>query len=212
MTTTTITHKENIMDVDAIIANAATDSASKKKSNTPTFQVDDIAAQIASYKDAKRQKTTAEAKMAMIAEETIIPKARDLHSAHVKSSGKVITTIKLQTEDDSIDVDIAKNQYSKISVTNEPDLKKEFGKKYEIFFAKKLEIKLTESAIADKDILAKLIKAVGQENFVKYFKVEHNLVPTEAFHNARFLDDALSTKMDKVIGEVVKPYSPAIRG
>lgn len=201
------------MDVDAIIAGAATDS-SKKKSTVPTKVVNDpeIVKGILDYKGAKKDKAIAEARLKMISEDVLVPFARHFHTEQV--TDKVPTTVKLQTEDgDAVDVDVAKNQYSKISVKEEPTLKELFGSRYEDFFSKKLDIKLTSAAISDKDILAKLIKAVGQDNFAKYFKVEHTLVPTEAFHNARFTDKKAAKPIAKVIGEgVVKPYSPAIRG
>jgi len=202
------------MDVDAIIAGAATDSSSKKKSTVPTLVITDpeVAKGITDYKKTKKDKATAEARLKMIGEDTLVPAAREFHAGSV--GDKVPTTVKLQTEDgDAVDVDVAKNQYSKIPVSEEPNLKELFGDRYESFFDKKLDIKLTAAAIKDKDILAKLIKAVGQENFAKFFKVEHTLVPTDSFHNARFTDQTVAKPVSKVIDEgVIKPYSPAIRG
>lgn len=204
-----------MVDVDAVLAGAATEPTNKKKSKVPTMTVTDpeVVKAITGWKQAKKDKSTAEARQKMLGEDHLVPAAREFHGQHIAGGvTSVPTTVKLQTDDgDAVDIDVAKNQYSKVPVSAEPDLKKQFGDDYESFFAKKLDIKLTPTAVGDKEILAKLIQAVGQENFAKYFKVEHILVPTDAFHTARFTTD--SDKAGEVIDEgIVKPYSPAIRG
>jgi hypothetical protein len=202
------------MDVDAILASAATDSSKKSKSNVPVLTVEDktVADAIGKFIDAKNEIATLDATK-KDAQEDIVPAAQAFHSEQLAGCAKVPTTVKLMLPDGrSVDVDVAKSQYKKTGVDQEPELKKRFGDDYEDFFTKAMEIKLTAAALKDKDILAKLIKAVGQENFGKYFKVDHCLKPTDAFHNKRFTDDKVKATADEVIAEgIVTPYSPAIR-
>lgn len=202
------------MDVDSIINKAAAEPKTKKKSDVPTLVTNDkkIAKAISDWRQAKTQENEAKTKYKLIAEQVLIPAAREFHKTKLAGLAKVPTTVKIESGDNQVQVDVAKKQYSVVPMDDQPELVSAFGKKTEEFFERKISISLTNTAIKDKNILAKLIKAVGQENFQEYFKVEHSLVPTEAFHNARFLDAKIAVKADKLIAEeVIKPYSPAIR-
>lgn len=137
---------------------------------------------------------------------------------HVKALSQGIATaktatIKLQCEDEkSISVDVAKCQYSKISADKESDLKEIFGEDYEECFNVVKSIELTKDALADEDILVKLIKAVGKENFAKYFKISNVIKPTNTFHEGRFQEGNIKDKAEQVINEgIVNPYKIAIR-
>jgi len=202
------------MDVDAIISDAATDNASKKKSNVPVMEIKNptLEKRVRKYLDTyhKQQTTTGQLKKL---EEEILPKVKEFHEKTVQDSHTVPATVKLMLADGkTVSVDLAKNQYSKIKVDEEPHLKEVFGEDYESFFQKKLGIALTDEALKDKTILTKLVKAVGQDNFKKYFKVEHCLVPTERLHQERFLDEEVKNKAEQVIDEsVLKPYKPSFK-
>lgn len=202
------------LDVDAVISGAATAKKKKKKSSVPLVKVTEPEVEhiVKKYIKTSEEMATLKAVLQDTADE-IIPYARRRHKEVVTSEAKLHTTIKLQTADSkSISVDVAKNQYGKVDIDEEPDLKETFGDKYEQYFVKELNISLTRDAMKDKKVLAKLIKAVGQENFDKYFEVSHYLKPTEKFHQDRFLDEDASEKIDEVISEeIVKPYKPAIR-
>jgi citrate lyase gamma subunit len=201
------------MDIDSILNDAAESPKKSSKKQIPTKKVDDcVADAILGFKTAKKDESAAKSTSALLAEKHLIPVAQEFHK-EVSSSINLPTTVKLTTEEgDSVQVDVAKCQYSDISIENEPELKKRFGEDYEDFFKKNLKISLTDAAIADKSILATLIKAVGQEKFKEYFSVSHVLKPTEAFHRARFIGRRVPTA-EKVIEEgLVKPYKPAVRG
>lgn len=200
------------MNVDAILNGAAKSSKSKSKSNVPTMSTKDkkLVSAIKAFKESKKAEADAKAKNKAAAEE-IVPAARGFHKKSL--NGEVPTTVKIEAGDSSVQVDVAKKQYSPINMEDQPLLVQTFGKSSDMYFNRKLSISLTSAAISDKDILAKLIKAVGQENFNLYFEVKHSLEPTEAFHNARFLDDDVAAKTADLIDEgIIKPYSPAIRG
>lgn len=205
--------KGNIMnDVDAIInAAAKSSSTKKKKSDVPLTEVKgDVAKAVNKFSSLKHAVETAMAKLSQ-AEETIVPFARDFHAAEVKKKGALFSTVKLATKEHEIQVDVAKKQYSKINGECEEDLKERFGDDYNDFFEKKMSIKLTKKAMEDKEILAKLIKAVGKDKFSEYFDVGYDLVVKEKFHNDRFLSD--DKRIQEVISEkVVKPNKVAIRG
>lgn len=203
-----------MIDVDTIINKAASEPKAKKKSDVPTLITTDkkIIKAIDSWRQAKNQESEAKSAQKLIAENILIPTAREFHQSQLKGLVKVPTTVKIESDDNCVQVDVAKKQYSAVSMDSQPALTTAFGKKVDEFFERKLSIKLTDAAIKDRDILAKLIKAVGAENFQEYFEVEHSLTPTEAFHNARFLDSKVAVKAQKLIAEeVIKPYSPAIR-
>jgi len=204
--------KTSDIDVDDLLDSTAKSDSKKKKSDTPAFEVKgEVAKAITNYKKAKKVKTTAEAKMRS-QEDEIVPTARELHLEEVKKLGKTITTIKLVTPDgDEIQVDVAKQQYSKIPTDSEEELRDRFGDDYDDLFTKERDIKLTKAALKDREILKKLIQAVGKEDFAKYFEVKDHIVPKAEFHNSRFLkdDDRVSGVIDE---ELVKPFKVAMRG
>lgn len=203
------------MNIDALLDDAGSKTKAKK-SSVPTFKATaKVAKAITEFKKAKSDSDTATAKM-KTCEDDILPEALKVHLEEVRKKGEPFTTIKL-TADDGIDItiDVAKKQYSKINTDSEDDLRKRFGAEYENMFEKKRDVKLTDAALEDKEILSKLIKAVGKENFSKYFKVDNYITPTTKFHTARFIDD--DKKMNKVVTEVISegvvvPYKPAFKG
>lgn len=198
-------------DLDAVLAGAATKTSKKKKSDIPTLEVKgDIAKAVDKFCGIKATMETAKAKLAL-AQDDIVPAALEFHTKEIKKAGSLMKTIKLVTENNSVQVDVAKNQYSAINADLEEDLKEQFGTDYDQMFEKKMAIKLTEAAILDREILVKLIKAVGQENFADYFEVTHVISPKERFHNDRFLKD--DDRITDVLSEQkVKPYKVALRG
>lgn len=203
------------IDVDALLGDAASTDTKKKKSNVPVVKVSNPTVEKAIKKliKTKEEMSTLEATVKDLTDD-IIPEAKKAHADIIEEGmATVPTTIKMQCADGkSISVDVAKNQYSKVAVEEEPELKKIFGDEYESLFKKVMSISLTKAALDDKDILKKLILAVGQENLKKYFDISHVLQPTEKFHQGRFVEGEIKDKAEQVISEgKVKPYKPAIR-
>lgn len=199
------------MDVDAIMGNAASSPKKSKKNNTPTFEVKGKTAKaIKQYVEQKRIADGAKANMDE-AKEGIVPEARRLHSEEVERQGKPLANIKLVAGDLEVQVDVAKEQYSKININEEEELRERFGDDYNELFSKEREVKLTKTALEDKNILVKLIKAVGKDNFAKYFDVTDYIKPTSKFHADRFLSGDDRVK-DVIEEELVKPFAIAIRG
>jgi predicted transcriptional regulator len=146
-------------------------------------------------------------------EEDLVNEARIQHQSICEQNKSVSASIKLVTDDgDNIQIDIAKNQYKKIKKSMQPELKKIFGEEMESCFTNEISVKLTNDALEDKEILTKLIKAVGQENFKKYFEVEQILKPTEKMHEGRFLDPKIKTAVAVAVeAKMIEPYTPSVK-
>lgn len=200
--------------LDDLLDNANAASGSKKKSEVPVLEITDpvIAENMAKWAQANKDIDTAEAIKASI-ESNLLPTAQDFHQKVVSQTRKVPSTVKLNSPTINMLVDVAKNQYKVIQLTEEDKLKTVFGAEdFDQCFVKATEIKLTDAALADKEILVLLIKAVGQENFNKYFEVKRVFKPTEGLHIGRFTDAALKVKADKAIDAgLLAPYKPSFK-
>lgn len=223
-------------DLDAIINGGAATGAKTKKVEVPTMKIGakDQLELVNTWIQANKaidehtaNKKTAEAKL--------IPIAKNFHIKNLSAAREVNAAIILEATDTpkgseeaivhKIIVDVAKNQYKKVPVTDKGKLAAIFdpqepGKEItgaptpvtDRLFARTTDIELTPEALADKEIMTKLVLAVGQENFKKYFKVTVNLVPTPVFHSARFLDTALVPKINEAIeAGLVTPYAPSFK-
>ena len=215
-------------DVDALLDGAASTGTKTKKSDTPTWELGNKDHQeIASRWVAANKAIDANEAIKSAAEAELVPLVRAFHAKAITGTAKdVPAAVKVVAPAGNFMVDIAKNQYKKVPLTDKPKLAAIFdpiapgaavvdGATTPVtdrLFAKVTEIKLTPEALADKEIITNLIKAVGKENFKKYFKVESNLQPTAAFHAARFLDPALVPKIKTAIDEgLVSPYAPSFK-
>lgn len=147
-------------------------------------------------------------------EEDILAFARSKHVEHVDASKTIPATVKLVIPTGTLSIDVAKNQYKKINrATAEAGLKKIFGEAFDRCFTPKLGIKLTEAALTDKNILETLIKAVGADNFKKYFEVEQVLVPTAALHEGRFIDPTVKTAFTAANeAKLIEPFAASFKG
>ena len=214
------------MDLDKLLDNSASTGTKNKKSETPVMTVgnkehlESMSKWLAANKAIDANEAIKDK-----AEEELIPVARAFHAKNLAGLKEAPATVKLVAPIGNIMVDIAKNQYKKVPTTDKEKLAAIFdpqepGKEVDSaptpntnkLFAVATEIKLTADALADSEILTKLVKAVGEENFRKYFAVERNLVPTVAFHHARFFDTDLMPKIQKAIDQgLITPYSPSFK-
>ena len=205
------------MDLDSLLNDATEEGGKKKKSDVPTITLEGEEVDKAKeWLDAVRIIDLNEAKKKAIEEDLAIV-AREKHLEFCQKNAKVTAAIKLIVTDDdeqadTILVTCAKDQYKKIPKSNQPELAKIFGKETEKFFRTQMEISLTPAALEDREILVKLVKSVGEENFKKYFKVEQTLKPTKPYHEGRFLNDKVKAKADQAAEEgLVVPYAPSFK-
>ena len=195
-------------DVNSVLAQAAKKTPAKSaKKATPiadlpkhTKAVDAWRKAHADEKDAKARKQSAELEFLSDAEEARIEACRrdgKYHSS-VKINGKVTVSVQ--------------NKYSPIPSENLAEIEKVMGDATETLFRDNTEISLTAKALADEEILKKLIAAVGQENFQDYFDVKQHVVPTEQFHEGRATNPDIGQKATQLIDEgLVKPYKAAVK-
>jgi len=185
---------------------AAKKKTSKSKSKTPDVQRDDLNDALDKWleaskmeKDAKALKAQAEAAMLDDIEDERIKACRadgEFHSA-VKVNGKVTVSVQ--------------SRYSSIDPETEDEIKEIVGDKYDEFFKEQTAVSLTPAALADEELLGKLMEAVG-EDFERYFKVSQSITPTRAFHEQRATSQDVGELYGKLQDEgLVKPYKPSVK-
>ncbi len=203
------------MNLDAVLASATSDKSSKDKSKALEVAVSDakVLKKIDQWLDSDKQVDLHTAKK-KASEDDILAFARKHHTEHVESSKTIPATVKLVIPTGSLSIDIAKCQYKKISRNAaEEMLKKIFTTNFDRCFVAKLGIKLTDAALSDKGILETLIKAVGADNFKKYFDVEQVLVPTAALHEGRFIDPVIKTAFEAAQeAKLIEPFAASFKG
>lgn len=203
------------MNLENILASATTTKSSKDKSKALEIPVTDAKTlkKVDTWLNSNKQVDLEKAKM-VSSQDDILAFARKHHLEHVASTQSIPATVKLVIPTGSLSIDLAKCQYCKISrLTAEEGLKKAFGESFGKCFDTKLAIKLTEVALSDKTLLATLIKAVGEENFKKFFEVEQVLVPTKVLHEGRFLDSDIKAAYEKAEeAKLIAPFSASFKG
>lgn len=203
------------MTLDDVLAAATVDKSKKDKSKALEIAVSDakILKKVDVWLNSSKQVDLEKAKM-VSSQEDILEFARKHHLDHVGSTQTIPATVKLVIPTGSLSIDLAKNQYGKIvKATAEAGLKKHFGEHYGKCFTPIMGIKLTDAALADKDLLVLLVKAVGAENFSKYFEVEQLLKPTPTLHEGRFLNEEIQTAYEGAAAEkLIAPYAPSFKG
>lgn len=203
------------MTLDDVLASATVDKSTKGKSKALEITVSDAKTlkKVDTWLDSSKKVDLEKAKM-VSSQDDILEFARKHHLEHVGSTQSIPATVKLVIPTGSLSIDIAKNQYGKIvKATAEEGLKKHFGENFGKCFAPVMGIKLTDAALADKDLLVLLVKAVGAENFSKYFEVEQLLKPTTALHEGRFLDPTIKAAFEKAADDkLIAPFAPSFKG
>lgn len=205
----------NAANLDAILASATTTKSGKDKSKALEVVVTEakVVKQVDTWIASAKQVDLHKAKM-VSSQDDILEYARKHHLEHVSLANAIPATVKLVIPTGSLSIDIAKNQYGKIDrATSEEGLKKHFGEHFDKCFNKVLSIKLTDAALSDPNILTALIKAVGADNFKKYFEVEQLLKPTPALHEGRFLNEEIQTAYEGAAAEkLIAPFAPSFKG
>lgn len=197
--------KKPTVNVSDLLKKAAVKLPPKKgKDEKPTIVVDEdmqqpIAEFLEAYKnasDAAAQKNSAEA--------LFLPVAEQERLKFSVENGKLESTVKLQAPAGTIMVSIS-NAYSKIDPAVKSNLDEIFGDDTDKYFVEETEVALNDAAFKDEGIIEKLIEAVGQENFNKYFKVKQYLTVTEVYHTARATDPEVQAKHEiAVAAQLVK--------
>ena len=182
---------------------------SKSKSKTPTVQRDDLDEAVEKWleadkmaKDGKALKEQAEAVLLPEIEDERVKKCREdgEHHSSVKVNGKVTVS--------------ARNAYSKIDATeeNEETLRDAVGDRYDEFFKEKTAVALKPSLLDDEEAMSKIIEAVGEENFERFFDVKQHIEVTEAFHKGRATNPKVAEQYETLADEgLVKPSKNSVK-
>ena len=174
----------------------AKDSGTKKKSDRPEIQDPTLDEAITKWLQAKIDLDSAEATKAIAESVFLTPAVKKIIDASIEGgepqssvaiNGKVMVSIQ--------------NKYSKIAMEVLPRLEEIFGDTFKDYFEEKMDISLTEAALADADLLTKLAEAVGAENIEKYFSVKRYMAPRPNFHHDRLTRKVITTKATKAMEE-----------
>jgi hypothetical protein len=202
------------MDLDNVLNAAATTTKKKKKSDLPIVELtdDSLVTLAEQWLDAAQSMDTQKA-IKTAAEEGLIDHLREIHAEHCNKIGKVPATVRVVLPSGTeFKVDLAKSQYAKIPQDSWDELEAIFGEKTGLMFSKEMAISLTAEALKDSQILIKLVKAVGEENFSRYFKVERTLKPTDRLHTGRFTDEVISESYEQAADAgLVTPYKASFK-
>jgi hypothetical protein len=192
---------------DLLKKTAAAKPATKGKSKTPEVQRDDLNEAIDKWIEASKMEKDAEALKAQ-AEAVILPEAEtervkasmsdgEFHSS-VKINGKITTSVQ--------------SRYSPVDPTNEDAIKGVVGAKFEEFFKSKTDVALKPALLEDEAAMGKIITAIGEENFGRFFDVKQTIVVSNAFHEQRATSKDVKDMAEKLISEgMVKPYKAAVK-
>lgn len=186
---------------------AAAKPVTKGKSKTPEVQRDDLNEAVDKWIEASKMEKDAEALKAQ-AEAVILPEAEaervkasmsdgEFHSS-VKINGKITTSVQ--------------SRYSPVKSEDEDAIKGVVGAKFDEFFKSKTDVALKPALLEDEAAMGKIVAAIGEENFGKFFDVKQTLVVSNAFHEQRSTSKDVKDMADKLIGEgLVKPYKAAVK-
>lgn len=203
------------MNLESILASATSTKSSKDKSKALEIPVTDAKTikKVDTWLNSSKQVDLEKAKM-VSSQDDILSFARKHHLEHVESTQSIPATVKLVIPTGSLSIDLAKCQYCKINrQTSEEGLKKAFGENFTKCFDKKMSISLSAAALAEKGIIETLVKAVGADNFAKYFEVEQTLVPTKVMHEGRFIDPDIKLAYEKAEeAKLITPFAASFKG
>jgi hypothetical protein len=185
------------LDVGALLKKSAQaqPASSGKKSEKPVYNIEDLHESIAQFLEAYKNKSDAEAQQAA-AEALILPQAEMERLKFCQDNGKLESTVKFQSPAGDIMIS-ASNAYSKIDPAKEESLRALYGDLFDTYFSLKSEVELSEAALKDENIIGKLVEAVGQENFDRYFKVKQYIAVNKNYHEARSTSTELQTKHEE---------------
>lgn len=172
-------------------------TASKKKVDRPEICDPALDEAVANWLEAKKAEVSAESAKKLAEAEFLDPAVAKILEASnetgepqssVSINGKIMISIQ--------------ERYGKIAIENLPRLCEIFGEEEgQSYFHEKMEITLTEAALADESIMNKLAKAVGDENIEKYFEVKRYMTPRPNFHHDRLTKKSITAKARRAMDE-----------
>lgn len=183
----------------------------KKKDEKPKIETQDIKSEINDWLGAKKQSKNAIAEMNRIGS-TLISRAEQELTKHVRANRKYTSTVKLDDgEGNTVSVS-ATNRYSPMSTESEEELREVYGDEYDKYFAEKTEINLKPEAINNEELLGKLIEAVGEEDFDRFFDVKQSIQTNDRYHEDRIMDPDLADKHQQAVNEgLVSCAKPSVK-
>jgi len=197
------------MGIGNLLKKAAKTNGGAKKSKSTTPQIDrpDLEEAIKKWEEGKKMEKDGKA-MRVQAEGVILPEAEEerlrisvtdgKHHSSVRVNGKV--TISTQ------------NKYSPIGTEHEETIRKVVGDKFEEFFKEKTNVSLKPSLLSDEEAMGKIVEAVGEENFMRFFEVKQSLTPTQAFHEQRSTSKEIYEMFESLNDQgIVNPYKAAVK-
>jgi hypothetical protein len=105
-----------------------------------------------------------------------------------------------------------KCQYAVIPMQQLPSLREAFGADAERYFKPRTKLELTEAAVENRELLAKLIEALGPELFKASFSVKQYAEVTEAFHRDFTLQPDVEAKARPFLDmEAIKAHKASLR-
>lgn len=194
-------------DALSIFSKVAAKDPKGPKSKTPIVEIPALEVSIKEWLKADADADDAKSRKEL-AETVILPAAEDARVKECRRDGEFHSSVKLNGHV----LVSTQSRYSDIASEDYGNLEKVFGDKTDDFFKPKMEITLTEAALADEKILQKLISAVGQENLNTYFKVKQYIKPSDQLHEQRALNAEVGAKAKQLMDAgILKPYKSAVK-
>lgn len=182
-------------------------SSSKKKSNTPEVDRPDLTEAISKWKEGSKMEKDGKAMKAQ-AEGVILPEAEEERVKASMGDGEYHSSVKINGE---VTVGV-QGRYTKIETDCEDEIKEIVGDKYDGWFKEDTKVSLKPALLNDEGAMGKIIEAVGEENFERFFDVAQTIVPTRSFHEARSTDADTKKKFEELSDEgLIKPYKAAVK-
>ncbi len=197
------------IDPMALLAGMAQQTEKKKGKSAEKPAVNDASldGSIGQWMEADKEvkkwegvRTTAEAQILAFAAPARLSECRRM--------GKVESTIRINGRVNMTQ----KCQYCVVAMQQLPAIKEAFGTDADRYFKPRTKLELTEAAAEDKELLAKLIEALGPEKFAASFAVKQFAEVTEAFHTDFTLKPEVEAKARPFMEmEALKAYKPTLR-
>jgi len=143
------------------------------------------------------------------AETTILPLASEERRKACRDSGTFHSSIVIN---DKVTVS-TQAKYSPIDSDEEEAIKEILGEDdFNRYFKEKTDVSITPSLLNDDDAMAKIIEAVGDENFTRMFSVKQTLVPTRDFYERSTMDPEIEMKAKQLKDAgILNPYKAAVK-
>ena len=170
----------------------------KAKDAIPEFINNNLRKNVELFLNAKKNKKKAESQT-KLAEPNIIKAAMAERVEVCTKAGRYFSSIKATANGENgappltVTVKFA-NKYSKIPTDREEDLREIYGDDYDKYFKEATTATLTPIAMDDESFIEIVMKAIGPENFSRYFNVEQTIEVKKTYHELRVMDKELAAK------------------